>query len=127
MIRSSLCDYSNAYIPFKGTVTVPNTAVGAKLNNTNKKIFKNYAPFNDCITKINNTQVDDAENIAIVMPMYNLIEYSDAYSKPLGRLWQYYRDEPALNANNEIIDFAADNNNSASLAGQNNGLIKIPK
>ena len=50
--------------------------------------------------------------------MYNLIEYSGAYSKPLESLWQYYRDEPALNANNEIIDFAADNNNRASLAGQ---------
>ena len=48
------------------------------------------------------------------MPMYNLIEYSDAYSKTSGSLWQYYRDEPALNANGRIIDFPANNSNSAS-------------
>ena len=48
------------------------------------------------------------------MPMYNLIEYSDAYSKTSAILWQYYRDEPALDANNEIIDFPVNNNNSAS-------------
>ena len=48
------------------------------------------------------------------MPTYNLIEYSDAYSKTSGSLWQYHRDEPALNNNNNIIDFPADNNNSIS-------------
>ena len=48
------------------------------------------------------------------MPMYNLIEYSDAYSKTSGNLWQCYRDEPAQDANNNIIDFPADNNNSTS-------------
>ena len=88
MIRSSLCDYKNAYILDKGTITVPNTAAaGAAENNTNKKlIFKNCAPFTDCITKINNTQVDDAQKIDIVMPMYNLIEYSDTYLKTSGSL-----------------------------------------
>ena len=88
MIRSSLCDYKNAYILAKGTITVPNTAAaGAAENNTNKKlIFKNCAPFTDCITKINNTQVDDAQKIDIVMPMYNLIEYSDTYLKTSGSL-----------------------------------------
>ena len=50
-------------------------------------------------------QVDDAHKIDVVMPMYNLIEYSDAYSKTSRSLWQYYRDEPALNTNDEIIDF----------------------
>ena len=48
------------------------------------------------------------------MPMYNLIEYGDAYSKTSGSLWQYYRDEPTLNANDEIIEFPANNNNNAS-------------
>ena len=83
MLRSSLCDYSNAYILVKGNITVNNTAgAGAAANNINKKvIFKNCAPFTNCISKINNTQIDNAEYIDIVMPMYNLIEYSDNYSK----------------------------------------------
>ena len=56
----------------------------------NKKvIFKNDAPFSNCINKINNTQKDNAEYIDIVMPMYNLIEYNDNYSKTSGSLWQY--------------------------------------
>ena len=117
IIRSNLCDYSDAYIFVKGTITVPNTEdAGAAVNNYNKiLIFKKCAPFTDCITKINNTQVDDAQKIDIVMPMYNLKECSDAYLKTSGGLWQYYRDdEPALNTNGEIIDFPANNNNSAS-------------
>ena len=116
MIRSSLCDYSDACILVKGTITVPNTAAaGAAVNNTNKKvIFKNCAPFTDCIAEINNAQVDDAQKIDVVMPMYNLIEYSDAYSNTSGSLWQYYRDEPALDANGGIIDFPANENNSVS-------------
>ena len=116
IIRSNLYDYSDAYILAKGTTTVPNTAAaGVAVNNTNKKvIFKNFAPFTYCITEINNAQVDHAQKIDIVMPMYNLIEYSDAYSKTSGSLWQYHRDEPALNANDEIIDFPANSNNSAS-------------
>ena len=73
---------------FKGTITVPNTgAAGLAVNNTIEKvIFKNCAPFTDCITEINNKQVDDAQETDIIMPMYNLIEYSDAYSKTSGNL-----------------------------------------
>ena len=72
MLRSSLCDYSDAYILVKGYITVNNTAdAGAAANNTNKKvIFKNCAPFTDCISKINNTQIDNTEYIDILMPMY---------------------------------------------------------
>ena len=83
MLRSSWCDCSDAYILVKGNVTVNNTAAdGAAANNTNTKvIFKNCAPFTNCINKINNTQIDHAEYIDIVMPMCNLIEYSDNYSK----------------------------------------------
>ena len=75
MLSSSLCDYSDAYIIVKGNIAVNNTAdVGAATNNTNKKlIFKNYAPFINCISKINNTEVDNAECIDIVIPMYSLI------------------------------------------------------
>ena len=88
MLESSLCDYSDAYVLVIGTITVNNTtATGADANNTNKNvIFKNCAPFTNCISEINNTQVDNAKDIDIVMPMYNSIEYSDNYSKTSGSL-----------------------------------------
>ena len=88
MLRSSWCDYSDAYIVFKGNITVNNTSgAGAAANNTNKKvIFKNCAPFTSCISEINNTQIDNTEYIDIVMPMYKLIEYSENYSKTSGSL-----------------------------------------
>ena len=56
--------------------------------------FKNCTPFTNCISEINNTQVDNAKDIDIVMIVYNLIEYSDDYAKTSGSLWQYFRDEP---------------------------------
>ena len=112
MLKSSLCDYSDAYILVKGTISINNTAAqGAAANNTNKKIiFKNCAPFTNCISEINNTKIDNAKDIDIVMPMYNLIEYSDNYAKTTGSLWQYCKDIPARNANDgEIIAFDANN------------------
>ena len=115
MIRVNLCDYSDAYIHIKRTITVPNTGTAATPNNTNKKVtFKNCAPFINCISKINNTQVDDAHDIDVLMRTYNIIEYSDTYWNTLGSLWKYYRDESALNNNEVIIDFPADNNNNIS-------------
>ena len=94
MLRSSLCDYSDAYILVEGNIAVHNTAdAGAAANNINKKvIFKNCAQFTNSMSKINNTQIDNAEYINIVMPMYNLIEYSDNYSKASGTLWQYCKE-----------------------------------
>ena len=91
--------------------SVNNTAaLGAALNNTNKKvIFKNCAPFTNCISEINNTQIDNAKDIDIVMPMYNLIEYSDNYAKTTGSLWKYCKDIPARNANDEIVILADGN------------------
>ena len=78
MLRSSLCDYSDAYILVKGNISVNNTAAAAAAaatNNTNEKvIFKNCAPFTNCISKINSTQIDNAQYVDIVMPMYNLIK-----------------------------------------------------
>ena len=65
-------------------------------------------------TKMNNTRVDDTQKIDIIMTMYDLIEYSDACLRTSGSLWQYYWNEPALNANGEIADFPADKNHSAS-------------
>ena len=99
--------YSDAYILAKGKVTVNNTAAAdADANNTNKKvIFKNCAPFTDCISRINNTQADDAKYIHRVIPMYNLIEYSDNYLKTSGSLWQYRKDIPAVNNNGDIVNF----------------------
>ena len=62
--------------------------------------FKNCAPFTKCISRINNTDIDNAHGIDIVMPMYNLIEYSDNYSKTSGSLWQYCKDDPNDNLAN---------------------------
>ena len=82
MLKSTLCDYSDAYILVKGTISVNNTAAAGAVNNTNKKvIFKKCALFTNCISEINNTQIDNAKDIDIVMPMYNLIEYSDNYAE----------------------------------------------
>ena len=112
MIRSNLYDYSDSYMHFKGTIAVPNTAgADSTVNNTNKKvIFRNCAPFTDCMSEINNTQAD----INIALSICNLIEYSNAYQKTSGSLWECYRDEPALDSNNNIIDFPTNNNNSIS-------------
>ena len=111
MLKSSLCDYNDTYILVKGTISVNNTAAqGAAANNPNKKvIFKNCAPFTNCISEINNTQIDNAKDIDIVMPMYKLIEYSNNYAKTTGSLWQYCNDIPARNNNNEITEFTAGN------------------
>ena len=86
MLKSSLCNYSDACILVKGTISVNNTSADdANANNTNKKvIFKNCALFTNCISEINNTQIGNAKDIDIVMPMYNLIEYSDSYAKTTG-------------------------------------------
>ena len=111
MLKSSLCGYSDAYILVKGTITVNNIAAAdADANNTNKKvIFKNHAPFTNCISEINNTQVDNAKGIDIAMPMYNLIEYSDNYSKTSRSLWQYCKDIPSVDNKNAIVNFAENN------------------
>ena len=112
MLQSSLCDYSDAYILVKGTISVNNTAAAdAAVNNTKKKvIFKNCAPFTNSISEINNIQIDNAKDVDIVMPMYNLIEYSNNYAKTTGSLWQYCKDIPARNNNNNAIIIFAENN-----------------
>ena len=111
MLRSRLCDYNDAYILVKGNISVNNTAdPGAATNNANKKvIFQNCDPFTTCISKINNTQIDDAEYIDLVMPMYNLIEYTHNYSKTSRSLGQYYKDIPSVNNAGNINDFAVTN------------------
>ena len=98
MLKSSLCDYSDAYILAKGTITINGRGADAAARRADERekgvAFKNCAPFTNCISEINNTQVDNAKDIDIVMLMYNLIEYSDNYAKTTGSLWQYFRDEP---------------------------------
>ena len=86
MLKSSLCDYSDAYILVKGTITIapaPAPAANPDSNNNNNKevVFKSFSPFTDRISEITNTQIDNAKDIDVVMPMYNLMEYSDNYSK----------------------------------------------
>ena len=89
MLKSSLCNYSDACILVTGTITVNNTAAAdADANNTNKKvIFKNCASFTNCISEISNTQVDNAKDIEIVMPVYCQIEYSCRYANTSRSLW----------------------------------------
>ena len=101
MLKSSLCDYIDAYIVVKGTITINGRGADAGARQANERdkgvSFKNCASIINCISGINNTQIDNARDIDIVMPMYNLIEYSDNYAKTSGSLWQYFRDEPADN------------------------------
>ena len=95
------------------TIIVPNTAAaGAAATNGKDRIIKNCTPFTNCISEINNTQIDNAKDIDIAIAMYNLIEYSDNYSETSGSLWHYYRDKSFLD-NAAITDFSANNNNTA--------------
>ena len=91
MLKSSLYDYSDAYILVEGRITVTGARTdAAALDKRNKgEIFENCAPFTDCISKINNSQADNAKDLDVIMPIYNLTEYSDNYSKTSGSLWQY--------------------------------------
>ena len=98
MLKSSLCDYSGAYILVKERKRITragaDTAARQADERNNEVIFKNYATFINCKSEINNTEIDNAKDTDIVMAIYNLIEYSDDYSKKSESLWQYYKDEP---------------------------------
>ena len=98
MLKSSLCDYADACILVNGTITVTGVGDDAAARQADERnkgvIFKNCAPFTKCISKINDAEIDNAQDIDIVMPMYNLIEYSNNYSKTSSSLWQYYIYEP---------------------------------
>ena len=109
MLRSNLCDYCDAYILAKGTITV--TAPGANNNANNIRdkrnrplILKNNAPFVSCITRINDELIEDADDLDIVMPMYNLLEYSKNYRKTIGSLYDYHRDELSDDADDNNFD-----------------------
>ena len=97
MLKSNLCDYSDAYVLVNGTITITR----AEANDAEKRlsernigvIFKNCAWFTESINTVNNTQIVNAKDLDVVIPMYNLIEYSDNYLKTSGSLWQYYGDD----------------------------------
>ena len=106
MLRSCVHDFSDAYIVVNGDiiVTYPDDA------KRNKSVaFKNNAPFINCIWKINGVQIDNAEDLDVVMPIYNLLEYSKNYRKTTGSLWNYYRDESnnLLSSNYESFKYKA--------------------
>ena len=99
MLRLDLCDYSDAYIFIEGTITV--TGNHPKDRQNRPLILKNNAPFISCITRINGELIEDADDLDIVMPMYNLLEYSKNYRKTIGSLSNYYRDELCDDADND--------------------------
>ena len=99
VLKSNLCGYNDAYILVKGDITV-------RANPATQVAFKNCAPFTKCITKVDETTIDDAEDLDLVMPMYKLTEYSSNYSETTGSLWFYSKDEDT----NFNADIADDNN-----------------
>ena len=109
MLRSVLCDYSVSYMLVEKTITVAPATAAAPNNGNKKLIFKNFVLFTNCISRISNTQVDDADDIDVVMPIYNLIKYSDNYPEVSEILQQHCRGEPTLNDHNAITDFNPDN------------------
>ena len=93
MLRSDLCDYSEAYVWVKGDVTATDPTHNLIFNDY--FAFKNNAPFISYVSKINNKLVENAEDLDVVMPMYNFLEYSKNYQKTSGSLLNYYSDEPS--------------------------------
>ena len=104
VLKPNLCDYAEAYILVDGTIR------GTGGNNNTRLALKNCAPFTKCNLEINDEHVDTAENLDIVMPMYNLIEYSDNYQDSSATLYQYKRDEPP--EANAIDNLTANNSSS---------------
>ena len=120
MLRSDLCDYADAYVLVNGTITVTAPEVNNNANNIRDKrnrplILKINALFVSCITKINNELIEDTGDLDIVMPMYNLLEYSKNYKKTVGSFYNYYRDELSNDPNN---------NNQANIKVVNSNAFK---
>ena len=120
MLRSDLCDYADAYVLVNGTITVTAPEVNNNANNIRDKrnrplILKINALFVSCITKINNELIEDTGDLDIVMPMYNLLEYSKNYKKTVGSFYNYYRDELSSDPNN---------NNQANIKVVNSNAFK---
>ena len=103
--KPNLCDYAEAYILVDGTIRTTNAI------NATRLALKNYAPFTKCNLEINNEHVDTAENLDIVIPMYNLIEYSDNYQDSSATLYQYKQEESP--EDDAVADLTADNSASS--------------
>ena len=88
MLRSDLCDFSDAYVVVNGSITLLKTQRKGFIDIRNRFLaFKNNVPFTNCVSKIHNILIDNAEEIDVVMPMYNFLEYSKNYRKTTGSLW----------------------------------------
>ena len=112
MLRSDVCDYSDEYIAVKGRRSVTGNNV---VNRRNKKLpFQNNAPFRSCISKFNNTFIDNVKDLDVVMTMHNLLECSSNYSMTRGSLQNYYGDEvnDSANENNAVNNFRINNRKS---------------
>ena len=137
MLSSDLYDFSDAYINVKGIITATNP------DNTKRNkaaAFENNVPFINYISKINDIQLGNAEDLDVVIPMYNLLEYSKKYRNTTGSLWNYYRDEPSdpLSSNSESFKyktiiirntynfFAGNANYDATKVGKNETEVVIP-
>ena len=108
ILRSDLCDYADAYILVNGTILV--NGLNPRDRQNRPLVLKNNVPFISCITRINKELIEDADDLDIVMPMYNLLEYSKNFRKTICSLNNYYRDE--LNNDANLANFA--NNNVVS-------------
>ena len=104
MLRSDLCDFTDAYIVVEGNIIVTNPD---NVKRSKSVAFKSNAPFMNCISKIDGEKIDNAEDLDVVMPMYILLEYSKNYRKTTGSLWKYDRDEPSnhLSSNSESFKY----------------------
>ena len=103
VLKPNLCDYAEEYILVDGTIRATNVV------NATRLALKNSAPFTKCNYEINDEHADTAGNLDIVMPIYNLIEYSDNYQDSSATLYQYKRDEPP--ETDAVADLAANNSN----------------
>ena len=128
VLKSNLCDYSDAYILVIGNITAPGGDASTRV------AFKTCAGFTKCITHINDEHVDNADKVYIIIPMYNLIEYSDNYSDTSGRLLKFKRDEKNMNngypANVTTDDSSSFNQKSSflkPLTAADNGVFKDVK
>ena len=123
MLNASLCDYSDAYILVERRTTVvgqgADDAAIAADRNDKEVVFKNCAPFIKSISKINNAEVDNAEDLHIVMSIYNSLVYKENYAKTSASLWQYHRDESNDNITGSEsfkLKSNTDNTNNAGIA-----------
>ena len=117
MLRSDLCDYADAYILVNGSIIVAGNQPRDRQNRL--LILKNNTPFVSCITRINNEFIEDADDLDIVMPIYNLLGYSKNYRKTIGSLYNYYRDE----LNDDDNNFANNNVVSSNIFNYKNKII----